>query len=72
MGNRKKLKIGSSIQTARVQKGLTQQELAEKIGLERNTIMRIETGKFYPRFETLLAILKELDLTLKIGNETIE
>lgn len=72
MGNRKKLKIGSSIQTARVQKGLTQQELAEKIGLERNTIMRIETGKFYPRFKTLLAILKELDLPLKIGNETIE
>lgn len=72
MGNREKLKIGSSIQTARVQKGWTQQELAEKIGLERNTIMRIETGKFYPRFETLLAILKELDLPLKIGNETIE
>lgn len=42
MSEIEKIKIGYSIQTARVQKGWTQEELAQKAGIDRNTIIREE------------------------------
>jgi transcriptional regulator with XRE-family HTH domain len=67
----KKDKIASAIQTARVQKGWTQEELGEHVSMSRNTIARIENKRFFPSMESFLLILDCLDLTLKIGNEEI-
>lgn len=68
---KKRDKVAEIIQAARVQKGWTQEELAEKVGFARNTIARIENGRFSPNADQLYAILEVLDLDLKIGKESI-
>lgn len=42
------------IREARTEKGMTQQELAESVGVSRQTIISIESGKYVP--STLLAL----------------
>lgn len=63
--------VASIIQTARVQKGWTQQDLADRIGCQRQTILKIEQSRYSPNCDILYQILEALDLTLKIGNEEI-
>ena len=67
----KRQKVASIIQTARVQKGWTQEELANKIGCKRLTIIKIEQSRYSPNADILYQLLEALDLTLKIGNEEI-
>jgi putative transcriptional regulator len=67
----KRNKVASTIQTARVQKGWTQQELADRIGCQRQTILKIEQSRYSPNCDILYQILDALDLTLKIGNEEV-
>ncbi|MCD5969598.1 helix-turn-helix domain-containing protein, partial [Riemerella anatipestifer] len=43
---KKRLKVAEIIQTARIQKDWTQEELASRVGCARSTIQRIEAGKF--------------------------
>lgn len=61
-------KVAQIIQTARVQKGMSQEDLGDAIGCKRQTIVRIEQGVFSPNADILYLILKTLDLPLKIGN----
>lgn len=56
--------IGSFFSGRRKQLGLTQQELADKTGVRKSTIQRIEAGKFIPGGETLLNLIFELGLSL--------
>jgi putative transcriptional regulator len=49
---------------ARVAKDLTQEELAEKVKVTRQTISLIESGKYNPSINLCIAICKELDKTL--------
>jgi len=44
----------NSVKIARVEKGITQGDLAEKISVSRQTIHAIESGKYIP--STLLAL----------------
>lgn len=67
----KREKLAEILQTARVQKGMTQEELAEKSDCTQATIQRIETAKFSPRMEQLFLILEALELEMKIGDEKI-
>lgn len=67
----KREKVASILQTARVQKGWTQQELADRVGYSRNTIARIESSVFSPNADQLYVLLDCLDVTLKIGDEKI-
>ncbi len=46
--------IINSVQTLRQDKGLTQQELAEKVGVTRQTVISIEKGNYTP--SVLLAL----------------
>lgn len=55
---RKRLKI------ARVENNLTQAELAEKIGVTRQTIGLIENGKYNPTLNLCISIAKTLNKTL--------
>jgi len=55
---RNKLKI------ARVEKGLTQAQLASRVGATRQTIGLIEKGKYNPSLQLCINIAKELEKTL--------
>lgn len=49
-------RIGIRIMLLRKQAGLTQEELAERAGLQRTHVGRIEAGKYAVTLETLQAI----------------
>ena len=49
---------------ARVQVGLTQQQLAEKIGVTRQTISLIEKGKYNPTLKLCLDICYAVNQSL--------
>ena len=54
----KKMKI------ARIEKDLSQEQLAYKIGVTRQTISMIEAGKFNPSLQLCISICRALDKTL--------
>ena len=58
MNKRKKLKL------ARVEQDLTQEELANRVKVTRQTIGLIEAGKYNPSLKLCLAICKTLSKTL--------
>ena len=60
---------------ARVQKDLTQEELADAVGVTRQTIGMIEAGNYNPSLNLCIEICKALDRTLDDlfwGNEQDE
>lgn len=67
----KRAKVAEIIQTARLQRGWSQEELAERTGLQRQTIGKIEACRYSPNADILYVLLDCLNLTLKIGNEKI-
>ncbi len=67
----KRNKVAEIIQTMRVQKGMMQTELAERVGVTQNTISRIELGRFSPNADLLYLILDCLDLPLTINSKSI-
>lgn len=63
--------FGDNIKRLRKNKGLKQQELAEILGIKRNTYSDWENGKTEPSFENLikLADLFEVSLDCLLGRE---
>ncbi len=57
-------KVRNRIKIARVEKGLTQEELAEKIGVTRQTIGLIEKEQYNPTITLCLNLSRVLDKTL--------
>ena len=53
-----------TMKEARHQKGLSQQELADKLGVSRQTINAIEKGDYNPTIRLCIGICKILGLTL--------
>jgi putative transcriptional regulator len=55
------LELKNRLKVARAEKGLSQGELAEMVGVSRQTISSIETGQFCPtaRLALVLAIALE-------------
>ena len=53
-----------SIKVARVQKDMTQKDLAAAVGVSRQTINAIEQGEYNPTIKLCLAICKALNKTL--------
>lgn len=52
------------IKIARTEKGFSQQELADRCGVTRQTIGLIEKGKYNPTLSLCVRIARELDRTL--------
>lgn len=50
-----------NLKIRRIQKGLSQKELAKRVGLTNQSISDFETGKLNPSFEVMKRISKELD-----------
>ena len=53
-----------AMKQARAQAGLSQQELAERLGVSRQTINAIEKGDYNPTIKLCIGICKVLGLTL--------
>lgn len=59
-------RIGRQLADIRRAKGMTQQEVADKAGLLRPHIARIEAGSFSVGIDTLAAIAEALGQKIKI------
>ncbi len=57
-------KLGARLKEARSEAGLTQAELAERVGVSRKTINTVENGVFIP--STLLALKLAAALKCKV------
>ena len=55
------LKLKNNLKEARAEKKLSQTQLAEMIGVSRNTISSIETGQFNPTAKLALILCITLD-----------
>lgn len=64
MSNQKEL-LGKRIKELRKQKRYTQDYLAEKLKIEPRQLSKLETGKHYPSFETIIALLETFDITFE-------
>lgn len=58
--------IVKQIIVARLDKGISQEQLAEKTGLKQSAIARFESCKSSPRLDTIIKIIGALKLTMKI------
>lgn len=56
--------LGSVVRATRKSKNLSQEALAEKVGVCKRTIMDIEKNTGNPKFELLCTLVRELDLPL--------
>lgn len=56
-----RLILKNNIRSARSEKGLSQQQLADMVGVSRNTISSIETGQFNPTAKLALILCIALD-----------
>ena len=56
-----KLILKNHLKEVRAEKGLSQGELAELVGVSRNTISSIETGQFCPTAKLALILCVALD-----------
>ena len=53
--------LKNRLKAARAEKGLSQAQLAELVGVSRNTISSIETGQFNPTAKLALILCVALD-----------
>lgn len=56
--------LGNAVRTTRKNKHLSQEALAERIGVCKRTIIDIENNTGNPKFEVLCPLVRELDLPL--------
>lgn len=54
--------IGDRLKDLRTQRALTQQELADKAGIGKNTVNRIERNDAEPHMSTLRKLARALDV----------
>ena len=60
-----KLVLKNHLKEVRAEKGFSQQQLAELVGVSRNTISSIEVGQFNPTAKLALILCIALDKTFE-------
>ena len=55
----------TKIKEFREKAGLTQADLAEKVGVRRETIVHLENGKYNPSLKLAMDIAKVFDVTVE-------
>lgn len=63
--------LGERIRDLRIEKGISQAQLARSIGKRQQSIQRLESGKFNPTVKYLLAVAKGMELSMKKLLETL-
>ena len=56
-----KLVLKNNLKEIRIEKDISQQQLADMVGVSRNTISSIETGQFNPTAKLALILCVALD-----------
>ena len=66
MGNKKHLDLRfiQSIKRQRKAKDISQERLAEMVGLSRYSIIRLEKARMIPRYDNMVKICRVLDLQI--------
>lgn len=64
---RRPAELGAVIMTVRRARGLSQDDLAERLGVSRVWIGQVERGKASPRLDMILRALNELEITLSVA-----
>ena len=57
--------FGDNVRRLRMRKKITQERLAEKTGLDRMTIAFVESGRRWPRIDTLNRLAKGLGVSIE-------
>lgn len=65
MGSKDKYKFESKIHVYRAMHRMTQQELADLVGVSRQTIMQLERNRYNPSMLLVYAIAKVFDVTIE-------
>ena len=60
--------VAENIKTIRKQKGLTQRQLAELIGVSVGAVQQFEYGKIIPKMDTVLLMSNKLNVSPRIIN----
>lgn len=58
------MSFGENLKNVRKQRGITQEELAETLGVSRQAISKWESDNGYPETEKLLLLSKKLNISL--------
>ncbi|MHC5251004.1 helix-turn-helix transcriptional regulator [Listeria kieliensis] len=58
-------KIETVLKTYRETKGMTQKELAEQVGVRRETIVHLENNKYNPSLELALEIARLFEVNVE-------
>ncbi|MEZ7606052.1 MULTISPECIES: helix-turn-helix transcriptional regulator [Streptococcus] len=58
----KESNIITNLKSVRESRGMTQQELADRIGMRRETILHLENNRYNPSLEMALKIAQVFDL----------
>jgi HTH-type transcriptional regulator/antitoxin HipB len=66
---RRPAELGAYIMSIRRAKGMSQNELAGRLGVSRVWIGQVERGKVSPRLDLVLRTLNELQITLSVSTE---
>lgn len=61
---RRPSELGAIIMTVRRHRGLSQEQLAERLGVSRVWLGQVERGKASPRLDLVLRVLNELQINL--------
>jgi putative transcriptional regulator len=65
MGGQKPTRVTNNIRSLRTQRGdMTQADLAERLGVTRQTVIAIEQGRYSPSLEMAFQIARALQVTL--------
>ena len=59
-------KVGKNIRKQRIQQGMSQESLAEKLHVSRQTVSNYETGKSYPDIDMLVNIAEVLQVEIQV------
>lgn len=60
-----RLRVGQRIAESRKEHAMTQQQLADAVGISREHIARIEAGKYSVGLDILVKVAKALDMELE-------
>jgi putative transcriptional regulator len=58
-------RVNNNLRDAREKLGITQENLAELVGLSRQSIISIERGRFIPSIETALKLSSALNIPIE-------
>lgn len=59
--------VGEIIREARKSAGMTQEEVAEKLGISRSVIAKYETGAISPTIDRLIEIMDAIGIQFNIS-----